>query len=456
SNNFGQPSAAQSYILSGSDLAEAVTVLAPGNFEINDDGSTNYVDELTIAPQTNRTINATIRVRMKASAPLGESAGSIINSGAKAVPKYVELTGFSDVAAATLDLSAWSLTGFSTKTGTPSLTQSYTVSGVGLTENVTLTAPAGFQISSDNNSFGSSLVLSPDASGNIDAKEIFVRLNSATAGTFSGSIEHSGGGAESKYLELGGSVTVPVGPPIISPLSGSTYTNTSFTTRIAVGGNLPAISFGASNLPGTLQINTTNGTVSGVVPAVGGTNILSLSATTQDGTTTTNYNLRVVNSTEQNAIPTSVVVNKFQNGLPDRVELLVIGDTNDAAPGPPVDMRGMILKDFSANRSTDQGGKYRFTTNAIWSRVRAGTLIVLSAGTQSAEETNTTNFVLRVNLGNEALIKQEVGGFDIDDLDMIMVKPASMGVEGFAGGIHAMAAGRITGLTIFGSYTGKK
>ncbi len=454
--NFGQASAAQTYNLTGSDLAEAITVLAPGNFEVSDDGGGSYFDELTIVPASDRTISATIFVRMKASAPLGENAGAIVNSGASAVPKYVQLFGSSEVSGATIDLSAPSLSGFSTKVDVASFVQSYTLSGVSLTDEVVVNAPPGFQISSNNTTFGTMLVLAPGASGSIDAQEIFVRLNSATAGTFSGAIEHSGGGAESKYLAVGGSVTVPVGPPIISPLSGSSYTNTSFTTKIAVGGSLPAISFGATNLPGTLQINQTNGTVSGVVPSIGGTNVFSLSATTQDGSTTTNYNLRVVNSTEQNTIPTSVVVNKFQNGLPDRVELLVIGDTTDAAPGPPVDMRGMILKDFSANRSTDQGGKYRFTTNAIWSRVRAGTLIVLSAGTQSAEQTNTTNFVLRVNLGNETLIKQEVAGFDIDDFDMIMVKPASMGVEGFAGGIHAMAAGTITGTTIYGNFTGKK
>ena len=455
-DNFGQPSAAQTYTLTGSDLGEAVTVLAPGNFEVSDDGGASYFDELTITPAANRTINAAITVRMKASAPLGENAGAIINSGANAVPKYVQLNGFTDVTAATLDLSAWSLAGFSTKTGTPSLTQSYNVSGVGLTEPVLITAPAGFQISSNNNAFGSTLTLTPDETGNINAQEIFVRLSSATAGTFTGSVEHSGGGAESKYLAVSGTVTAPLGPPIISPLSGSAYTNASFRTRILIGGSLVATSFGASGLPGTLQINQTNGIVSGNAPAIAGTNVFSVSASTQDGSTTTNYNLRVVNSTEQNAVPTSVVVNKFQNGLPDRVELLVTGDTNDAAPGPPVDMRGMILKDFSANRTADEGGKFRFADHEIWSKVKAGTLIVLSAGTQSTEDTDPSDFVLRVNLGNPTLMKQEAPGFDIDNYEMVMIKPASMGVEGFAGGIHALAAGQVSSLTIYGSYTGKK
>jgi len=64
--------------------------------------------------------------------------------------------------------------------------------------------------------------------------------------------------------------------------------------------------------------------------------------------------------------------------------------------------------------------------------------------------------VLRVNLGNSTLMKQETAGFDIDDLEMVLIKPASMGVEGYAGGIHALAAGKVSGTTIYGLYTGKK
>ena len=454
--SFGLASEAQSYTLTGSDIASPVTVLAPGNFEVSDNNGSSYFDELTVAPAPDGTLNVAITVRMKSSAPLGESSGGIIHSGADAAPKYVNLTGFSDVTGATMDLSATSLTGFTTKTGVPSFVQSYTLTGTGLSSDVVVTAPAGYQVSADNTTFAGSIVVSPDATGTVAAKEIFVRMLSATAGTFNGSISHIGGGAEDKYLAVSGTVIAPSGPPIISPLSGSAYTNASFSTKIMASGSLIATNFGATSLPGTLTINTTNGVISGNVPSFAGTNIFGVSATTQDGTTTTNYNLRVVSATQQNSVPTSVVINKFQNGLPDRIELLVIGDTNDTAPGPPIDMRGMTLKDFSASRSTDEGGEYRFAEHEVWSKVKAGTLIVVSAGTQSTEDLDAADFVLRVNLGSASLFKQESPNFDIDDLDMVMIKPASMGVEGFAGGIHAMAAGRISGTTIYGLYTGKK
>jgi PKD repeat protein len=454
--SFGLASEAQIYTLTASDITSPLTVLAPGNFEISDDDGASYFDELIVTPALNGTVNAAIKVRMKSSAPLGESSGGIVHSGSDAAPKYVNLTGFSDVIGATMDLSATSLTGFTAKTGAPSFVQSYTLTGAGLSGPVTIAAPPGFQVSADNTTFGNSIAVAPDATGTIAAKEVFVRMLSPTAGTIEDTISHVGGGAAEKYLAVIGTVTAPSGPPIISPLSGSAYTNSAFNTKIMAGGNLVVTNFGASSLPGTLRINTTNGIISGNVPSGAGTNIFAVSATTQDGTTTTNYNLRVVNATQQNTVPTSVVINKFQNGLPDRVELLVIGDTSDGASGPPVDMRGMILKDFSSGRTADEGGEYRFSDHEAWSRVKAGTLVVLSAGTQSDEDLDPSDFVLRVNLGNGALFKQESPNFDIDDLEMIMIKPASMGVEGFAGGVHAMAAGRVSGTTIYGLYTGKK
>src|SRR5947209_18715679 len=75
----------------------------------------------------------------------------------------------------------------------------------------------------------------------------------------------------------------------------------------------------------------------------------------------------------------SVVVNKYQNSgtTADIVELLVIQDS--------LDMRGMILKDFSSNMANDGGGKYQFTTDALWSSVPAGTLIVLRNNNSAAD-----------------------------------------------------------------------
>ena len=82
--------------------------------------------------------------------------------------------------------------------------------------------------------------------------------------------------------------------------------------------------------------------------------------------------------------PGSVVVNKYQNSgtTNDILELLVVQNN--------LDMRGMIVKDFSADMANDGGGKYEFTTNVLWSAVRAGTLIVLRNDASAADTTTTS------------------------------------------------------------------
>src|SRR5918912_3971286 len=72
-----------------------------------------------------------------------------------------------------------------------------------------------------------------------------------------------------------------------------------------------------------------------------------------------------------------VVVNKYQNATPDVVELLVIQNN--------LDMRGMIIKDFSSNMANDGGGKFQFSTDPLWSSVRSGTLIVLRNNNSAAD-----------------------------------------------------------------------
>ena len=233
------------------------------------------------------------------------------------------------------------------------------------------------------------------------------------------------------------------------------YTSASFRHTIVAGGDSP-VTYGATGLPAGWTVNSSSGLISGTAASSASAVTFNVSATNLEGATTSAYSLKVVSTTEQANVPTSVVINKFANGSTHRVELLVIGDANDLAPGPPVDMRGMVLKDFGSSRTTDEGGKYRFADHELWAKVKAGTLIVLSAGSQSAEDLDPADFVLRVNLGNTVFFRQEAPGFNLDNLDMVVLKPASMGAEGFAGGIHALAAGQISGQTIYGSFTGKK
>ena len=453
SANVGSASSAQTYTLSGEDLSGSVTVTAPTYFEISLDGSI-YSTSLSLSPNGAGNLSALLSVRLVATASAGAHSGSIFHSGGGADPSYLLLEGEALSITPVLMLSTNPLSAFSTTQGKPSIRQTYTVSGSRLSGNITVGCPAGFELSLNDETYGSSLILSP-SNGTLGETSIYVRLSGASGGEFFGELIHSGGGVSNQMISVAGQVTAAVGPPILSPLSGSVYTSASFRHTIVAGGDSP-VTYGATGLPAGWTVNSSSGLISGTAASSASAVTFNVSATNLEGATTSAYSLKVVSTTEQANVPTSVVINKFANGSTHRVELLVIGDANDLAPGPPVDMRGMVLKDFGSSRTTDEGGKYRFADHELWAKVKAGTLIVLSAGSQSAEDLDPADFVLRVNLGNTVFFRQEAPGFNLDNLDMVVLKPASMGAEGFAGGIHALAAGQISGQTIYGSFTGKK
>lgn len=109
----------------------------------------------------------------------------------------------------TINLSTASLTNFSQTSSTPSAEQTYTVSGNNLTNNVTITSPTGFEISTTTGSgFANSIVLSQ--SGGVLSGQpvtIYVRQNSSTLGAVTGNIVHTSTDATNVNIALSGSRT---------------------------------------------------------------------------------------------------------------------------------------------------------------------------------------------------------------------------------------------------------
>ncbi len=136
------------------------------------------------------------------------------------------------------------------------------------------------------------------------------------------------------------------------------------------------------------------------------------------------------------ALAQSVVVNKYFNSgtTADVVELLVVQDG--------LDMRGLILKDFSGSMASDGGGKYQFSNDALWSSVRAGTLIVLRNDNSAADTSaGGGDFNLDLGLQNATYFSSLGGTFDIATTELIMIKAAGSGATGVTGSIHALAGG---------------
>ncbi|MDW8295397.1 MAG: T9SS type A sorting domain-containing protein [Raineya sp.] len=178
-------------------------------------------------------------------------------------------------AAATPSLSVTpaSLSGFTTTAGTPSTSQSYSLSGSNLSGSaITVTAPTNFEVSLDNSTFSSSVSVSYSG-GTLSATTIYVRItSSASAGSVSGNVTHSGGGVTSPpSVAVSGTVN-PATPFLsVSPASLSGFTTTAGTPSTSQnyslsGGNLsPASGSITVTAPTNFEVSLNNTTFSSSV-----------------------------------------------------------------------------------------------------------------------------------------------------------------------------------------------
>ena len=120
---------------------------------------------------------------------------------------YSDWVAGPDITIPKITVSPSSITGLNYEVGSgPSTSQSFSVSGVGLTGNLTVTAPTNFEVSKDNSSFAASQTIT--ASGTLSATTIYVRLKSSlSVNTYGASnVAVSGGGASTVNVSVTGRV----------------------------------------------------------------------------------------------------------------------------------------------------------------------------------------------------------------------------------------------------------
>ena len=189
------PSTASSYTLSGAVLtptAGDITVTAPTNFEVSKTGvTTEFADNLTVAYTSGGFMGTSIYARLKTGLPINSYNGNIMHSGGGvSSPPNVVVSGSVTAVPPPVITTTGTLTAFSTFIGNPSSSQSYTVSGVNLVNDIIVTAPTGFQVKTGAGAYASSLMLSP-SSGSVPTTTIDVRMPATATGTFSGNITHA-------------------------------------------------------------------------------------------------------------------------------------------------------------------------------------------------------------------------------------------------------------------------
>jgi hypothetical protein len=152
-----------------------------------------------------------------------------------------------------------SLYAFSQCGSTPSVSQTFSVSGVNLTNSLQVGPLTDFQFSLDNTTFSNSLTLTP-TSGSIANTTIYIRLNRSTNGTSSGNVPLATTGATTQNIAVSGERLNSVTPSI------------SGLTNVTAGESITLTGSGTPNVNSPWTSSNTNiATVnnSGVVSGTG-------------------------------------------------------------------------------------------------------------------------------------------------------------------------------------------
>ncbi len=120
-------------------------------------------------------------------------------------------------------------------TGNPSVSSSFVAAGFGLTSDLNVSAPTGYEISlSQSSGYTSTLAFTPSG-GTVSSKVIYVRLTGVSAGNFNGSITLSSAGLTTKTIVMTGNVVnQPVRKNIVTIRGNSSGTNVFTGGRVTV------------------------------------------------------------------------------------------------------------------------------------------------------------------------------------------------------------------------------
>lgn len=256
----GTPSASQSIAVSGSNLTSTIEVSAVTGYEYSTDNST-WSSTLSLASS----FNGNVYVRLTG-ASIGSPAGTISFSSTGAATVDKSVTGIVNPLSPVINVTG-TFSPFSTTTGTPSASQSVSISGSNLTASIDVSAVTGFEYSTDNAIWTTTLSLASSYNGNV-----YVRLTGASLGSPSGTISFTSTGATQVDKAVSGSVTAP--PPVITV----TGTFSTFAATVGTPSASQSVAVSGANLTSAIEVTALSGYEYSTTDADPWTSSLSLSS----------------------------------------------------------------------------------------------------------------------------------------------------------------------------------
>ncbi len=128
---------------------------------------------------------------------------------------------------------ASSLSSFSACQGSVSATQNFTASGSGLTSNISINAPAGFEISLSENEGYTDILTLTQSGGTVSNTTVYVRITASAIGNPFGNISLSSSGAATQYLAVSGTTSTPSSGGTASATAHSICSGTSTSISLS-------------------------------------------------------------------------------------------------------------------------------------------------------------------------------------------------------------------------------
>ena len=260
------PSTEKSFTLSGSNLTSGISIIVPTAYEISALSGSSFSGTNTLnIPHTNGSVNnLTLYVRLKFGLSINSYTGDISFTTNGSNTKLITLSGSVTNAPVAFISSTSSITGFNYDYGAgPSNTQSFTISGVGLTQNLILTAPTEYELSADYGTTFFNTLSYTQSGGAVSTRTVYVRLKAGlNAQNYNGNIVVSSAGGNNMNISLYGNVALPAGiSTSTTSLSNFSYAAESGPSEInsfvVYGGSLT--SFLIITAPQNFEISTATG-----------------------------------------------------------------------------------------------------------------------------------------------------------------------------------------------------
>ncbi len=266
-------------------LTGNVTVNAPAGFEVSTTSGSGYASSISLTQSGGALAATTVYVRLAAADIVGTYSGNVVCSSAGSAALYVPTASSSVSGAVPTITTTGTPSALSTTYGTASTASSFSVSGANLSGNITVTAPAGFQVSTTAGSGYASSVTLTQSGGTVASTTIYVNLpatDTVTSSPYSGSVSLTSAGATTQ--------TVAIPSSTVSKLA-LTVSGPAVTTKPYDGTNAATIS---GTLSGVLSGDTANVTLVGTGTFASTTDSSGISVTstsTLSGTAAGNYSL---------------------------------------------------------------------------------------------------------------------------------------------------------------------